>query len=192
MTTVATIRPSLDLASIFPEIQQISDPDLRRKVDQLWQRLWQESKWQRLEDVPVSSKIKRSHLPHAQAVVRLAVAAAEVAEQIHGQPVNRDILLAAAIVQDAGKLVEYEPAEGGHGFQRAQLGLQLQHSMYAAHVAMQLELPLEVVHIMLAHSPSTTLAPRSRECALLFWIDQLDLANMGEEAWGRSLMHQHH
>ena len=99
-------KPRLDLAAIFPEFERISNADLRQKVDQLWQRLWQESKFERLEDVPVSSKVPRSHLPHAQAVVRLAVAAADVAEQLHKRPVDRDLLIAAAIAQDAGKLVE--------------------------------------------------------------------------------------
>jgi hypothetical protein len=187
-----TTKPSLDLASLFPEIAQITNPELRRQVEALWERLWQESKFRRLEDVPVSSKINRPHLPHAQAVVRLAVAAADVAEQIHGKPVDRDTLVAAAIVQDAGKLVEYEPADNQARYRRGVLGVKLQHSMYAAHVAMEIGLPLDVVHIMLAHSPSTTLAPASRECALLFWIDQLDLSAMGEETWHRSLSHQHH
>ena len=185
-------KKPLHLVGLFPELMQISNPALRERVEVLWQRLWQECKWQRLEDVPVSSKIHRSHLPHAQAVVRLAAVAADVAEQVHHLPVDRDILIAAAIVQDAGKLVEYEPDNNGTGFKRGELGVQLQHSMYAAHVALEIGLPLEVVHIMLAHSPSTSLTPQSRECALLFWIDQLDLSAMGEKTWQRELFHQHH
>ncbi len=184
-------KASLDLGTIFPEFGGIRNAELRRAVDALWQRLWQESAFERLEDVPVSSKIDRPHLPHAQAVVRLAGRAADVAAEVHRLPLDRDVLIAAAIAQDAGKLVEYAP-DGESRPKRTPLGTQLQHSVYAAHVALELGMPLEVVHIMLAHSPSTSLEPKSRECAVLFWIDQLDLSLLGEETWSRRLTHSHH
>jgi hypothetical protein len=185
-------KERLDLATIFPELAQVRDAKLRGQVDALWQRLWSESRFERLEDVPVSSKIARPHLPHAQAVVRLAVQAADVADAVHAMPLDRDVLIAAAIAQDAGKLVEYEPAAGEKRYARTRLGTDLQHSVYAAHVALELGMPLDVVHIMLAHSPSTSLEPKSRECMVLFWIDQLDLSLLGERTWSRSLTHAHH
>lgn len=193
MTTAARTQKSpLDLAALFPEWLTIEDEDMREKVAALWQRLWQESRFERLEDVPISSKIARPHLPHAQAVVRLAALAVDVARQIHGQELDRDVLITAALAQDAGKLVEYEPASGSPGYRRTSLGLDLQHSMYAAHVALDLGLPISVVHVMLAHSPSSALEPRSTECSVLFWLDQLDLSLLGERAWSRTLSHEHH
>lgn len=184
-------KSDIDLGAIFPELATVHDADLRAKVVALWQRLWRESAFERLEEIPVSSKIARSHLPHAQAVVRMAVHAADVAEQMHQMPLDRDVLVAAAIAQDAGKLVEYEPAPGKPGYARTKLGTELQHSVYASHVALELGMPLSVVHIMLAHSPSTSLEPASRECAVLFWIDQLDLSLLGERTWKRHLSHAH-
>lgn len=190
--TSAPAKPPLDLGALFPEWRTIQDDRLRTDVDALWQRLWQESRFGRLEDVPISSKIARPHLPHAQAVVRLAALVADVAEQIHAQPLDRDVLIAAALAQDVGKLVEYEPASEPPGYRRTPLGTELSHSMYAAHVALDLGLPTSVVHVMIAHSPSSALEPRTRECAVLFWIDQLDLSVLGERAWKRSLSHEHH
>src|SRR3972149_5245110 len=99
-------RLPLDLETIFPEVGEIQDAALRQRVIAVWQRLWAESAWERLEDLPVSGAIASPQVPHNRAVVQVAMAMATIFRQLHGVSIDTDRLLAAALLQDASKLVE--------------------------------------------------------------------------------------
>jgi hypothetical protein len=168
-------REELDVLAALPEINLIRDTSLRDKVIRIWQRMWKESSWRNINDVPVSRAINYPHIRHNRAVVRLVLAMADVVEELHGVKVNRDLLLAAALLQDASKLVEYRPGNDGT-VERTEIGGQLGHSTYSAHAALDEDLPIELVHAILSHSPDSSLMWNCLEAKLLYLADQADIA----------------
>src|SRR5688572_9605190 len=129
------LKQKLDVEAIFPEIREIQDEDLRQKVVTVWQRLWEQGRWDRIEDLPVSSTIPYPHVPHNRAVAQLVLAMAKIFREIHGIEVDTHVLLAAALLQDASKLVEYAPGPDGKVI-KTETGQKLGHAAYAAHVAL--------------------------------------------------------
>jgi hypothetical protein len=182
------VKEPLELDRHFPEIAQIDDPALREAVAETWRRLWEMSAYEHLEDVPVSLKVDYSGLKHAQAILQGAMALAPVWERVHGVTFNRDHLIAGALLMDVSKLVEYRPRPG-RGHEATELGSALPHATYAAHLALELGVPLAVVHIVMAHSPNGGKAPATPEAHLLDAIDQADIHAFGVEIWTRKVMH---
>jgi hypothetical protein len=183
-----TEKQPLDLDALFPELAQLSDPALRVAIEEIWQQLWRESEHARLEDVPVSTKIDYPQIKHCQAILKVALAAADALEQVHDTRFDRDTLIAAAALMDVSKLVETRP--GPHGAVVAsELGRLLPHALYAAHLALDRGVPLAVVHVVAAHSPNGGKAPATVEARLLDWVDQLDISGFGHEIWARKVVH---
>jgi hypothetical protein len=175
------------VARLVPEIAMISDPALRDAVVAIWLQLWERSEYEQLEQVPVSLKIPYPQLRHTQAVIRMALAVADVAADVHGTVVNRDVLIAGAMLMDVSKLVEYRP--GADDNERTPLGNLLPHGTATATLALDAGLPLEAVHIVMAHSPNGGKAPATVEAHLLDWLDQLDIDMFGTNLWKRHVIH---
>lgn len=178
-------REKLDLSGIFPELELISDPSLRRAVESVWQELWRDSAFERIEDVPSSTEIPYSHVRHNQAVVALALAAADVFERVHAVRVDRDSLIAAALLQDVSKLVEYRPGEDGA--ELTQLGLDFPHAFWGAHIALKHGVPASVSQIILTHTPHSAVFPTSLEGKILYYVDQLDVIAIYRDRWRKEL-----
>jgi hypothetical protein len=82
-------------------------------VIEIWQEMWEMSAWDDPAALPTSSEIPYPNLPHTQCVVAMALSVADAFQKYHGIEVNRDHLIAAAVLQDASKVVEYEPGPDG-------------------------------------------------------------------------------
>lgn len=186
--TGTAAKPPLRLAAIFPELDEIRDAALRRAVVAVWDRLWAMSEYERLEDVPVSVKITYPHIRHAQAIVKVALAAARIWEEVHGTTFDRDHLIAGALLMDVSKLVETRRRPDG-GDEATDIGKAVPHAWYAAHLALELGVPLPVVHIITVHSPNSGKAPATREAMLLDRIDQADINAFGWDIWTRRVIH---
>lgn len=165
----------------------ISDQGLRVKVVRVWERLWEESEWEDISDVPTSEEIPYPHLPHHQSVVAMAVAVTDVMRQKHGINLNRDVLLAAAILQDASKVVEMSPGNGTKPM-TTEIGRMYPHPFWAAHVAIEEGIPNEVAHIILHHSPNAARFPQSLEGKILYYVDQIDVLGIFGDRWQKLLM----
>lgn len=181
------MKEPLALATLFPEIDLIRDANLRAAVVKIWERLWEQSEYERVGDVPVSLKIPYPQVKHAQGVVRAALATADVFEAVHGRKFDRDVLIAGALLMDVSKLVETRPS--GAGYAATELGRRLPHATIAAHLALELGVSLAVVHVITAHSPNGGKAPSTPECQLLDWLDQADISAAGHEIWARKVNH---
>lgn len=190
VSALAVVKERLDLVSLFPELDLITDRVLRDAVAKLWNELWEMSEFQNLKDVPISAGKPYPEIKHCQGVLRVALAVAAVLEEVHGARFDRDILIAGALLMDVGKFVELKPKAGG-GVQETDLGRALPHAIYAAHRALELGIPLPVVHIITTHSRNQGKSPNTPECALLDWIDQVDLVASGLDSWARKLVFYH-
>lgn len=179
-------KKTLNLSQIFPELDMISDRSLRDKVVAVWEELWQASPYQDINKVPTSPEIPYAHIPHNRCVLAMAIAIADAYEKFHGVKTNRDVLIAAGLLQDASKLIEMQPKADGSAENSAK-GSVYPHSFYAAHVALKHGVPDEIVHIILTHSPQAPKFPSSLEGKILYYADQLDVIAIYKDRWIKDL-----
>ena len=92
--------------------------------------------------------------------------------------ISMDVLLAGALVHDASKLYEYgatgddaEPGEVDDAGKTA-IGRLLGHPHYGVHVAAAAGLPVEVQHLVLAHSPRSAVEPATMEAEIVTRVDR--------------------
>ena len=181
-----SVKKPIDVADLFPELSQICDEQLRGKVVAVWDELWQQSAWDDINAVPTSTDIPYPHVPHNRSVVAMALAVADTFERIHGVKLNRDYLIAGALLQDASKLVEYRPGPGG-GAEPSDIGRAYPHAFWGAHVAIGKGLPTPIVHIILNHTPTSVRFPDSLEGKILYYVDQLDVLAIHTDRWRKEL-----
>jgi hypothetical protein len=178
-------RPQLDLAELLPEIELIRDESLRDGVAAVWHAIWAESRFEAVADVPIGPGIPNKHLPHNRAVVAMALSVADAIEEFHGIAVDRDVLVAAGLLQDVSKLVEMAPS--GDGVEQTEIGRGFQHAFWAAHKSLEHGLPMAVCEIVMNHTPQSPRFPASLEGKILFYVDQLDLIAVSGEKWSKRL-----
>ena len=174
---------AVGLAQIFPEIEQISDTTLRTGVEDIWIDIASEMAWNDLQEIPKNTKGEagRSLVQHIRGVTNMAVAICEVANTQQNKPYNRDLLVAACLLHDASKPVEYEPMPDSvskpgeiRPGRQSQLGQSVQHASYATHKVWQKQLPLELAHLVLTHTHASGMRGKTWEAAALFYADFAD------------------
>jgi hypothetical protein len=180
------VKPPLDFPSLFPEVALIGEEGLRAGVEAVWQELWQASDLESIDELVTRPEIAYPHIPHNRAVIQMALAVAEAFEQFHGVKVDRDVLIAAGLLQDASKLVEYR--REGEGFGYSDLGKTYPHAFWAAHVALKHGLPDSVCHIIIHHTPQAAAFPRSLEGKILYYVDQIDVLAIHGDRWRKDLV----
>ena len=179
------MKPRLELQQHFPEVRWIADRALREGVEAVWEELWQSSSWTSLEDMPSSPEFPMPHVPHNRSVLHMALAVADAFERFHGVKVDRDVLLAAGLLQDASKLVEYCLADGKVVL--TELGRTYPHAFWAAQLALRHGLPDSVCHVILTHTPQSAQFPKSLEGKILYYVDQLDVIAIHKDRWRKEL-----
>jgi hypothetical protein len=139
-----------------------------------------------MDDVPTSLEIPYPTLPHNQCVLDMALAVADAFERHHGVKVNRDHLIAAAVLQDASKVIESAPGPDGRAI-ATDLARQYPHAFWAAHLALRHGVPDPVVHVLLTHSPQAPTFPTTIEGKILYYVDQLDVIGIFKDRWRKDL-----
>src|ERR1700693_472309 len=180
-------KKSLDLRAVLPEVDLIADRGLAEKVVAVWEELWEASAWDDITKVPTSPEIPYPHIPHNRSVIAMALAVADAFERFHGVKVDRALLVAAGLLQDASKLVETQPKSDGSGSERTKKGKAYPHAFYAAHVALKHGIPDEICHIIVTHSPTAGNLPSSLEGKILYYVDQIDVLGIHKDRWRKDL-----
>ncbi len=164
----------------LPEIDEISDPELRDKVEGAWAMALAETEFGSIDenrasgnpDTPAMNSGTQSD--HLRGVTRMALALAESLEEVvPGLGVDRDILLACGLCHDLGKPFEFSPANQARWKQNpAASGFPaLRHPAYGAHIAISAGLPEAVCHAASAHSGEGELVVRSLENTIVHHAD---------------------
>ncbi len=179
-------KEPIEVAALFPEVGDIGDAKLREAVVATWQELWAMSPWTRIEEVPTSTEIPYPTLPHNRCVLEMALAVADAFARHHGVKVNRDHLIAAAILQDASKVVEFAPGRDGKAVPTA-LGRDYPHAFWAAHVALRHGIPDAIAHVLLTHTPQAAKFPATLEGKILYYVDQIDVIGIYKDRWRKEL-----
>ena len=146
----------------LPQLGQITDVDLREKCIDAWAMALSETEFERIEDIPptgtpVSPYLKPplTQADHLRGTATIALGMVEGLEQITGKTrIDRDMVLAAALLHDVGKAWEVSPrnlarwkadpaAAGNPSFR---------HSAYGAHICLTVGLPETIAHTVGYHS----------------------------------------
>ena len=138
------------------QLAQMSDVNLKQKVIDVCAEALKigndGSGWKNM-DFPftlVIPGVKVTFLTHVRIVTDLALQSAAILEK-SGIPINRDILIASAILHDIGKPLEFALASNGEVV-KSNVGKRLRHPVTGAGLAMKHELPYEVVQNIYQHS----------------------------------------
>ncbi len=138
------------------QLVQISDETLRQKVIDVCVealRIGNDGSGWKNMDFPftlVIPGVKVAFGDHVRIVTDLALQSASLLEE-QGIPINRDILIASAILHDIGKPIEFAQTSNGKVV-KSNVGKRLRHPVTGAGLAMKHELPFEIVQNIYQHS----------------------------------------
>ncbi|MGB8491049.1 MAG: HDIG domain-containing metalloprotein [Bacteroidales bacterium] len=163
---------------LWPELQWITDPELREKTARTWEIALERSvlKSDDLERIPFTllcgPDLKVSFMAHKRCVVHVARESGEKMNEFFGSdlPVNMDVLIAGAILADVGKLLEYELDGEGNAIQ-GMYGQYLRHPFSGVSLAEECGVPAEVCHIIAAHAHEGDLVRRTTEAYIVHHAD---------------------
>ncbi|WP_286973922.1 HD domain-containing protein [Acetomicrobium sp. UBA5826] len=147
-----------DVFSLFPEIEWLNSNTLKESVVKTWVEATKLGGWNKdeLEKLPfVLIELKDCSVTlveHVRNVTKLAAKIEAMLASFYNKhlKVNREVVLAGALLHDVGKLVEYSQINNGYTF--SQLGKLLRHPIIGAILAFQCGVPPEVCHIISVHS----------------------------------------
>ena len=159
-----------DIESIFPELLWIQKKELRTKVVNVWKTAGDQGNWQRLQDIPFTLLFENSGLlvDHTRRITKLVWNVANVREE----KLNKDYLVAGALLHDVGKLLEYEMKDGK--VMKSKSGEAMRHPASGAKLARECSLPEEVIHIIAAHSHEGDTMNRTPEAIIVHHCDFID------------------
>lgn len=170
----ATVRREL------PEVEEISDPELRDKVVEAWALSLARSSFKAIADIEPSANPGQNTLKkgvqtdHIRGVTRLALKLADEMKALFPDlQVDRDILIAGALCHDVGKPFEFDPRNRAkwdadpHAAGRPAI----RHPAYGVYICLTVGLPEEVAHCAAAHSGEGELLTRSLENTILHHAD---------------------
>lgn len=164
-----------EIRKALPEVDWIGDKGLKEAVIRAHQRALREGGWtpEDLTRMPftLAKETDISYAAHVRAVTRVARAAYDVFQDVLGGqiPVDRDVLLAGALLHDVGKLTEVEKKDGR--YQKSAEGKVLRHPFSGVALAAAEGLPPEVLHIIAVHSKEGDPYPRTPEGVIVHHAD---------------------
>jgi putative nucleotidyltransferase with HDIG domain len=146
----------------LPELELIGDRTLRDQCVEAWALALSQTEFERIEDIPPTGtptspylKAPLTQADHMRGTATIAIGMVDGLEQVAGRTrIDRDLVLAAALLHDVGKAWETSPrnlarwradpaAVGNPSFR---------HSAYGAHLCLTVGLPETVAHTAGYHS----------------------------------------
>jgi hypothetical protein len=154
----------------LPEIGLLQSQDVQKRVVALWSGFLAESAYARIADCPALPGLSGYDLArHTRHVVQNCVDQADTLKEFWDIDCDRESLIAAALVHDASKLVEYAP-DGSH----TELGKALLHAQIAGVRCLDVGLSAKVANIVTYHPytpPHVHVRPQYVEFVILTWAD---------------------
>ena len=165
---------------LLPEIGDIEDVDLRNRVIACWDeaiefRGWTEELLRSIPFTLLADNVSIAFIDHVRAVCRMCIACDDVLNEIHQErktPVNRDYLIAGAMLADVGKLLEFEIIDGSAV--KSDYGKHIRHPFSGVGLAYKHGLPSEVMHIIATHSKEGAGEKRLPESIIFHHADFID------------------
>ncbi len=167
-----------EIKKLWPELEWISDPDLREKTARTWEVALERSVLtaEDLNRIPFTllcgPDLKVTFMDHKRCVVHVARDAGMKMNEFfrNDLPVNMDVLISGAILADVGKMLEYELDANGKAVQ-GKYGQYLRHPFSGVSLAEECGVPPEVCHIIAAHAHEGDLVKRTTEAYIVHHAD---------------------
>lgn len=165
---------------LLPEIDELSDANLKKNVIACWNdaiefRGWSEELLRSIPFTLLAENVKITFIDHVQAVCKMCIACYDVLRAVHGSngtKVNRDYLIAGALLADVGKLLEFEIVDGEP--RKSDYGKHIRHPFSGVGLAFKHGLPSEVMHVIATHSKEGAGEKRSPESIIFHHTDFID------------------
>jgi len=165
---------------LLPEVKEIKNDTLQNQVIACWEeaikfRGWSEELLRNIPFTLLAENVTITFIDHVRAVCRMCMACNDVLDEIHGKnktPVNRDYLIAGALLADAGKLLEYEIVDGKPV--KSDYGKHIRHPFSGVGLAFKQGLPSEVMHVIATHSKEGQGEKRLPESIIFHHADFID------------------
>jgi hypothetical protein len=165
-----------ELLKLIPEFNLIKEPELRQKCIKTWEEAMKRGGWKTADLTRMAFTLLVPDCPvnfveHTRAVALTCVGTADAFEEVYGNrnPINRDYLVAGALIHDVGKLLEYTLVDGKTV--KTDFGGMLRHPFSGVILAAAQHLPPAVLHMIAAHAKEGELVKRSKEATILYHAD---------------------
>lgn len=171
---------SESIETVFPEIEWIQGNELRQQAVATWEMALSRNELTAadLHRVPASLHLFEfdiSLVEHTRGVTELAASAVDTFQRYYGDrgpALDRDIVVAGALLHDVGKVCEY--VERGDVWQKSSEGAYVRHPFSGVALCDTIGVPLAVQHIVAVHAPEGDPYPRSPAAEIVHHADYLN------------------
>lgn len=175
-----------EIRRLIPEFDLIQDENLRERACAVWEEAIAEGGWtlddlSRMPFTLMADNVPISFIEHVRTVCQMCVAIQGVLERAYGEriKINRDVLVAGALLADVGKLIEYEKRDGQ--YIRSAHGHSLRHPFTGVGLCYRHGIPPEVMHVVATHSKEGEHVARSPESVIFHHADFIDFDLVSEK-----------
>src|SRR5919201_3014576 len=183
-TTQRTSYTVNEIEELFPSLLKISDESLREKVAAVWSEAitigcggkgWTFDELRAVKFTLLAGDIDMTFVEHLNSCAQQCIAIADVLESSFrcGIPIQRDHLVAGALLADVGKPLEYDKDASGKIIQ-GKFGQQVRHPFSGVALAYKHGIPAEVMHMIATHSHEGDKVERSIESIIFHHADFVD------------------
>src|ERR1700747_64626 len=173
-----------EIAKLFPSLMKIKQKSLREKVAAVWNEAittgcggkgWDFHETRAGKFTLLAGDIDMRFVEHLNSCARQCIAIADVLKKSFrcSIPIQRDYLIAGALLADVGKPLEYAKDASGKVIQ-GKFGQQVRHPFSGVALAFKHGIPGEVVHIIATHSHEGDKVERSIESIIFHHADFVD------------------
>ena len=173
-----------DIAQLFPSLRRIKEKSLRERVAAVWSEAittscggngWTFDELRAVKFTLLAGDIDMTFVEHLNSCARQCIAIADVLESAFrcGIHIQRDYLIAGALLADVGKPLEYDKDTSGKVIQ-GKFGQQVRHPFSGVALAYKHGIPGEVLHIIATHSHEGDNVERSIESIIFHHADFVD------------------
>lgn len=145
------------ITELIPEFEEIQNADLRQRALAVWAEALERGGWEvaDLERMPftlLAEDVQVTFPQHVRTVCRLCMAMQAVLQEAYGDlyAIDRDTLIAGALLADVGKLIEFR--EGEEGYEWAEMYNFLRHPFTGVGLCFKHGIPPAVMHVIATHS----------------------------------------
>ena len=179
------MTPSTEhIAQLFPDIMAITDTSLRDQVAAVWDESittgcggkgWTFDELRTIKFTLLAGDIDMRFVEHLNSCVKQCMVIADVLGSVFGDrvPINRDYLVAGALLADVGKLLEFDKDAAGNVI-KGSFGEALRHPFSGVALCYKHGIPPEVMHIVATHSHEGDNVQRSIESIIFHHADFVD------------------
>ena len=183
-TTEPTVYGVTKIAQLFPSLLTIKNRSLREKVAAVWSEAittgcggkgWTFAELRAVKFTLLAGDIDMRFVEHLNSCVRQCIAIADVLKRSFrcNIPIQRDYLIAGALLADVGKPLEFDKDASGNVIQ-GKFGQQVRHPFSGVALAYKHGIPGEVMHIIATHSHEGDKMERSIESIIFHHADFVD------------------